>query len=401
MKLGSLAVLGAALVQLVHSSPLIGNGLYQNQVQLGSFAATTQDAFEGLTDFKVGDFSLLDLHKSLISHSSISEFEVGVAFFLKRYLQTAGLTVELQAVPSQFAGTKRYNVYAYLGKTRDTEVLLTSHIDTVPPFFDYRVEGSRIYGRGSTDAKASVATQILTFLSLVEKGELKEGDVSLLFVVGEEKDGSGMHHAHESLNATWNTAIFGEPTENKLGVGHKGVLHLHLDVKGKAAHSGYPELGISATEILIPVLNKFLNTKWPESDLLGPTTVNIGQVNAGVATNVIPAEGEAYLLIRVASDLDEVERLVHENTNGIEHLTATIQGAVPAQYLDYDVPGFESIILAYGTDVPQLQRTFSRRHLYGPGTIFVAHGANEYVENQDLLDAIDGYTRLIKFNLPN
>lgn len=399
MKLSTIAVIGAGLFQLACSSPLHGNGLAQNQVQLGSVPANTGDDIEGLTDFKVGDFSLLDLHKSLISHKSISEFEVGVAYFLKRYLQDAGLTVELQPVPSQFHGNKRYNVYAYLGTTRDTEILLTSHIDTVPPFFDYRVEGSRIYGRGSTDAKASVATQILTFLSLVQKGEVKEGDVSLLFVVGEEKDGSGMDHAHEALNATWNTAIFGEPTENKLGVGHKGVLHLHLEVEGKAAHSGYPELGISATEILIPVLNKFLNIEWPASHLLGPSTVNIGQVNAGVATNVIPAAGEAFLLIRVAADLEEIERLIKEATEDIEHLTATIQGAVPAQYLDYEVPGFETIILAYGTDVPHLARSFKRRHLYGPGTIFVAHGANEYVENQDLLDAIDGYTKLIQFNL--
>lgn len=351
-----------------------------------------------LVDYVVDDkYSLLQLHKSLVDISSVSFNETEVAKYLETYLVNAGLTVELQLVeePALNLKNKRYNVYAYLGKTRDTKVVVTSHIDTVPPFFPYRIEGSKIYGRGSNDAKGSVATQIITFLDLVSKDKIKEGDVSLLFVVGEEVNGGGMKYASDHLNANWSIGIFGEPTELKLGVGHKGIYIFELFAEGKAAHSGYPQLGISATEALVPVLNDILQMQLPVSDLLGPSTINIGRIEAGVAANVIPAKGFAQISIRVATDYDKVLQSVRDVVKDREHILFKEYQGVRPQYLDYEVPGFESIILAYSTDVPNLTLPLSYRFLYGPGSIFVAHGDHEYVENLDLLDAIDGYTRLI------
>ena len=70
-------------------------------------------------------------------------------------------------------------------------MLVSSHIDTVPPFWEYARQGDEIWGRGSVDAKGSVATQIMAFEDLREKGKIGEGDVGLLFVVGEETGGEG------------------------------------------------------------------------------------------------------------------------------------------------------------------------------------------------------------------
>ncbi|RLV87573.1 hypothetical protein JA9_002302 [Meyerozyma sp. JA9] len=343
------------------------------------------------TDKPIESQSLLDFHRKLVTIPSVSGTELAVAKYLGAYLKSLNLTVEYQEVAKN-----RYNVYAYLGNKRNTTVLLTSHIDTVPPYLPYKVEGSRIYGRGSTDAKASVAAQVFAFAQMAAKKTIGEGDVALLYVVGEEVDGRGMEAVSASLGAHWEAAIFGEPTELKLGVGHKGGYVVNVVVNGTAAHSGYPELGVSATEALVPLLAKMLDAEWPASDLLGPSTLNIGKIDAGVAANVIPAHAEAQVFVRVAADLAGVDKTMTSILAGHQHVTYEVLAKVEPQYLDFEVPGFDSIVLAYATDIPHLHLQLQKRYLYGPGTIHVAHGANEYVEIQDLYDGVDGYTRLIK-----
>lgn len=364
-----------------------------------SFNSLQKGDFSSLTDYVVDEkYSLLQLHRKLVSTPSISSNEHGVSMWLLGYLKEAGLTVELQPVPLD---SKGYNIYAYIGSTRNTLLLLTSHIDTVPPFIPYTVNGTEIRGRGTCDAKGSVATQIIAFLDLMKQGVLKEGDVAMLFVVGEETRGYGMREASKSLGASWDSAIFGEPTENKLGVGHKGIALFEVIVDGKASHSGYPELGISATEIIVPILYNLQQLDLPKSDLLGPSTLNIGQIDAGVAFNVVPAYAKASVAIRIAADPEKTIAMVKEVVEVNKHVhPLEVYYTVP-QYLDYEVPGFESIILAYTTDIPNLTIPLRRRYLYGPGSIHVAHGDNEFVENQDLLDAVDGYKRLVKYVLGN
>lgn len=337
--------------------------------------------------------ALFDFHREIVQLESIGPNELAVAQYVQSFLEAHGLQVELQLVE-----TNRYNVYAYHGD-RSNKILLTSHIDTVPPFFNYTVKGSRIYGRGTCDAKGSVASQVFAYLQMVQDGTISPGDVGLLFVVGEEINGVGMRSASTELNTTWDIGIFGEPTELKLGVGHKGTLLAKIHVDGKASHSGYPELGISATNILVPLLYDFLNQDYPVHELLGPTTLNVGQINAGVAANVVPAFADATLFWRVSQDLDKLKAMVQSKLDATEHLTYSLGYQSEPQYLDFEVPGFDSIILAYATDIPNVLQPLKKRFLYGPGSIHVAHGDHEYVEKQDLLDAIDGYKRLVKFNL--
>ena len=188
---------------------------------------------------------MLALHRSLVQIPSITGNERPVADWLVAYLVAHNLTVETQVVAGD-----RVNVLAYPGTTRATHTLLTSHLDTVPPHHPHRTApGGMIVGRGSADAKASVAAQTTAALELLAEGSVHEGDLALLFVVGEEHNSAAMRAAN-ALGLVWQAAIFGEPTENRLAVGHKGILQFAVLATGTAAHSGYPHLGVSAVSRL-------------------------------------------------------------------------------------------------------------------------------------------------------
>ncbi|CAN6601622.1 hypothetical protein TRVA0_001S10638 [Trichomonascus vanleenenianus] len=339
---------------------------------------------------------LIDLHRKLVEIPSVSGTEEKVGEFLKEYLENLDYTVETQVLQES---PKQFNIYAYPGQKRETRVLLTSHIDTVPPFFPYRVQGDKIYGRGAVDAKNCVASQISAVEELRAVGEIDEGDVALLFVVEEETNGAGMKFANRETGVeSWETVIFGEPTELKLGVGHKGIAMASYSIHGKASHSGYPELGVSANEILVDLLNELLETKWPVDDLLGTSTFNIGKISGGVAGNVVPAEAGALVSVRIASDYDFVVSKMKQVAESRSQVNLDSFYSMEPQYLSYDVPGFDSIILKYGTDIPNLDGNFTK-NLYGPGSIHQAHGAEEHITFSDLIDSVDGYKRLIKQSL--
>lgn len=279
--------------------------------------------------------SLIALHKSLVERPSISGSEGNVSPVLVNYLQSKGFTVNIQTVSGS-----RENVYAYIGKSEKTRVLVTSHIDTVPPFWPYERRGEEIWGRGTVDAKGSVASQIIAVESLLKTSAIKEGDVALLYVVGEEKGGQGMRAAND-LGLSWETVIFGEPTELKLASGHKGGLGFFVRAKGKAGHSGYPELGKNANNILVRALSAIDGLELPWSEKYGNTTINIGTIQGGVAANVIAEDASALLSVRVATeDLkvieDLIERAVHKASPEVDIEFVYGRGPVP---IDHDIEG--------------------------------------------------------------
>jgi acetylornithine deacetylase len=284
---------------------------------------------------------LLSLHKSLVDCSSITYNEHTIDQFLTSYLKQQNFTVETQLVASA-TGTKhaRHNILAYSGKTRKTRALVTSHIDTVPPYWQYELRGAEIWGRGSVDAKGSVATQIRAVELLLGSGAISEGDVALLFVVGEEIGGDGMRAAND-LGLSWETVIFGEPTELKLASGHKGNVGLRIKARGKAGHSGYPELGRNANSMLVKALYVLDMLELPWSQKYGNTTLNIGRMEGGVAGNVIAEEAEAQLQIRIADgEPAVVEKLILEALGKLdEELDVTFTPGYGPVDIDHDVEG--------------------------------------------------------------
>ncbi|KAJ8070415.1 hypothetical protein OCU04_000789 [Sclerotinia nivalis] len=349
-----------------------------------------------------GSLSLLKLHKSLVEIESTSGNEHDAGAFLISYLKKQNLTVEIQDVDfveSSSSEKKRQNVLAYIGDKRRTRTLVTSHIDTVPPFWPYERRGDEIWGRGSVDAKASVAAQITAYQDLVSAGKIGEGDVALLFVVGEETYGAGMGQANE-LGLSWETVIFGEPTELKLAAGHKGIMSIHITAKGKAGHSGYPSLGRNANSMLIPALYELGRMDLPWSEKYGNTTLNIGRVDGGVAANVIAEDAMAKIAIRIAAGTpQEIQKLVLDvvEKTGQDLEVEFTQGYGPV-HCDIDVEGFDTITVNYGTDVPNLKGDH-KRYLYGPGDILVAHSDHEHLKISDLEEAVRGYKKLIEHSL--
>ena len=353
--------------------------------------------------------SVVSLHKSLVELPSVTGSEENVSRFLQTYLKKIGFTVELQLVEND-----RHNVLAYLGDARETRVLVTSHIDTVPPAFPYERKGDEIWGRGSADAKGSVAAQITAIELLHQDQRVQQGDVALLFVVGEEKGGAGMKAAND-LGLSWETVIFGEPTELKLARGHKGGLGFNVTAKGKAGHSGYPELGRNAIDILVQGLAKLQSIELPGSEEFGATTLNVGTIGGGVAANVIAQDAFATASVRLAINNPTwikqlIEQAVLEASPWLE-VEFSSYATGPVQ-IDHDIEGsdsyivccvinltkwnsgFETIVANYGTDIPSLKGNH-KKYLYGPGSILVCHSDQEFLRVSDLVKAVSGYQILV------
>ena len=342
---------------------------------------------------------LLSLHRALVEIESISGNEYAVGEFLHSYLTAHNFTVERQHVDplAGNAETSRFNLLAYTGNKHTARILLSSHIDTVPPYWPYENrKNNQIWGRGSVDAKGCVATQIQAMRELLAAGEIAKTDVALLFVVGEEIGGDGMRKTND-LGLSWETVIFGEPTELKLASGHKGNLGFTIKATGKAGHSGYPWLGENANSMLIPALAALDQMELPRSKKYGNTTFNIGKMEGGVAGNVIAETAKAQIQIRIADgSADAIREIVIDTINNVDErleLEFLSKGYGPVD-IDTDVDGFDTIVVNYGTDIPNLYGSY-KRYLYGPGNILVAHSDHEHLAEGDLLEAVAGYKKLV------
>ena len=269
-------------------------------------------------------------------------------------------------------------------------VTLSTHLDTVPPFIAPRLDGERLRGRGTCDAKGIAAAMICAAERLRDAGV----PVALLFVVGEETAHDGAHAADAWARATGFRSLAlvnGEPTESRLGLGTKGAMRFVLRTEGRAAHSAYPALGRSATMALVRLLAELDTLALPSDPVLGETTVNVGSLAGGVADNVIAPWAEARLMARIVTPADEVEALVRRWVG--DRAAVRMGATVPAVRLG-TVPGFETGVVAYATDIPALP-SWGTPHLFGPGSIHVAHTDDEHVAVAELRAAVDAYERLV------
>lgn len=330
----------------------------------------------------VATHSALDpvaLTRALVDIDSTTGTESEAGAWLSRFLRELGYSVSEQPVDEA-----RFNVYAQLDAP---SVVLSTHYDTVPPFFASRVEGDCLYGRGACDAKGILVAQIAAAERLRAAGERRVG---LLFVVGEERGSDGAktanRHAPESAYL-----IDGEPTDLRLGVATRGVLRVQLRAAGRAAHSAFPELGRSAIDILIDALILLRSVPLPEDPLLGRTHYTIGLISGGVAPNVVSPSAVAEVMFRTVSDARHVLEAIQPLA---ERVAIEPVLEVPPVRL-HTIDGFETGVFHFTTDVPFLTN-WGRPLLYGPGSIHVAHTADESLSIQELHAAIDGNVRLAR-----
>lgn len=357
--------------------------------------------------------SVISLHEALVNIPSISGTEGGIAHWLKDYLSSLSYHVHLQELPSDDStstNSKRYNVLASHDPSLKTPILLTTHIDTVPPFTPYKrthEHGNTIlHGRGSNDAKASLAAQIIALTDLLHRHRISSQTASLLFVADEEVHGLGMRTANAlNKDGHWKAVIFGEPTESRLITGHKGIVLFDVIAEGRDAHSGYPWLGQSAIDMLIPglVALRAAEAKLPASEEVGNSTLNIGTIQAGVAGNVVAAHARAQIAIRIGGGtVEEVREIISTTISEVNpslEVRWSGNGYGPVK-CDTDIPGFELGSVNYGTDVPNLKGEH-KRYLMGPGSILSAHSDHESVDEGELIRAVGAYQRLIMGALKN
>ena len=166
--------------------------------------------------------------------------------------------------------------------------------------------------------------------------------------------------------------------------------------KSPTSHSGYPHLGKSATSALLAVLNDLSAASWPESDLLGPSTFNIGTLEGGEKHNIVAPSAKALCEVRMVSDLPGIKAKVEEIVSRHPDVELKFVFEYPEALLDWEIDGFEAAPVAFGTDVPRLRdECCGRRVLYGPGSILVAHGPDEFIRVPELVDSISGYKKLV------
>lgn len=322
---------------------------------------------------------ILEFARALIDIDSTTGREQEASAFIARTLRERGWHVDEQPV-----GGGRCNVIA---RIEQPSVVLSTHVDCVPPFFPSRIEDGRLYGRGACDAKGILAAQVAAAEQAREAGRT---DVGLLFVVGEERGSDGAKAANGWPNIS-QRLINGEPTDSRLGIATKGVYRARLTAAGRAAHSSLPHLGESAIEKLVDALVALRDADWPADPVLGPTTYAVGLVSGGVAPNVIPPSATAELMFRTVGDYREVrDRLA--DAIGTCAVIEDVLVVPPVRF--HTEPSFETAVFAFTTDVPFLTH-WGAPMLFGPGSITVAHTDDEHIGIEELMRAVGAYGRLI------
>ncbi|HEY0170427.1 MAG TPA: M20/M25/M40 family metallo-hydrolase [Pyrinomonadaceae bacterium] len=327
--------------------------------------------------------NLFELTRTLIDIPSVSGDEAEVGRFLASHLGDLGWHVESQEVEPG-----RANVMATL--TQGARVVLSTHMDTVPPFIASGEDATHIRGRGACDAKGIIAAQVAAAERLRAEGVEELG---LLFTVDEELGSLGARAADShALARGCEFLINGEPTDNKLAVGSKGSLRLRLVTEGRAAHSAYPERGESAIEKLLDVLADVRAVAWPRDEFFGETTCNVGTIQGGTRPNVIPARAEAELQIRLVTPSETVKKIL-EGVVAARARVEYLSAAEPVRM--HSVEGFEREVVRFTTDIPYLSN-WGRPLLVGPGSILDAHTDGERVSKRELEEAVEIYARLAR-----
>ena len=328
---------------------------------------------------------VFELTRTLVDIESVTNREKQVGDFLFAHLSALAARHggHIERIP---AAADRDNIFVRWG---EAVVTLSTHMDTVPPFFPSREDAEFLWGRGACDAKGIIAAMITAAEGLLASGTR---NFSLLFVVGEERNSAGAKAAAANPRGS-RFLINGEPTENRVALGSKGALRYELVARGKLAHSAYPELGHSAIHALLDALEQIRKIPLPTDAVLGPSTLNIGTIGGGRAPNVVADEAHAEIMFRVVADPAPLRQAVCAATHGRVEAHEILY--TPAVHLS-GFDGLPTTIAAFTTDIPAFGDTWGQPFLIGPGSIHVAHTAEERISKKELTEAVEIYAHMVR-----
>jgi succinyl-diaminopimelate desuccinylase len=358
------------------------------------------------------------------SHPGLPRQEEAAVAVLGAWLRERGLPVATSEV-----APGRPNLIASLGGPRPgRRLVLCGHTDTVPlnagepgAGFSAEVLDGRLHGRGSVDMKGALAAMAGAMAGLAATATLPGGEVVLAAVADEEMQSLGA----EALVAGGfraDGAIVGEPTANRLALGHKGLEWLTLTFRGRAAHGGTPEAGINAIVAAARFVVLVEETLKPRLALrahpvLGPPTINAGTIAGGdqpstvaatctlvVDRRSVPGETFATLVDELNELLRQIERGMPGLVTGIERTpggTATLEHLATVTAEDHPLAvAVDSARLAV-TGRAERPTSFpawtDAAHLanfaqipcvvLGPGDLALAHSPRESVPLAEVADA--------------
>jgi len=329
--------------------------------------------------------NLFELTRALVDIDSTTNQEKSVGDYLFASLSAlaAGSGGEIIRMPVE---RDRDNIFAWWG---EPIVTLSTHMDTVPPFFGSNEDEQFISGRGVCDAKGIIAAMIFAAEKLLAADSRNFG---LLFVVGEERNSAGAKVAAAHPRGS-RFLINGEPTENRIALGSKGALRYEITANGRLAHSAYPELGHSAIHTLLDVLEEIRKIPLPEDGLLGRSSLNIGTISGGRAPNVLADHAEAEIMFRTIGDPAALrEAIASAAANRAEAREVLHAASIRLNKFE----GLPTTVVAFTTDIPTFNGAWGEPFLIGPGSIHVAHTAEERIPKRELSEAVEIYVRMTR-----
>jgi acetylornithine deacetylase len=345
---------------------------------------------------------VLAFHRQLVSFPSLSHQEGPIADFVEQYVRNAGLT------PSRV----NHNVWFSVGQGEDV-LLMATHLDVVPPSknhpyppFEATLHDGLIFGRGTVDAKASVAAMTLAILELAAEGFDPENGQAMVALTACEETGGDNNGLEEILPLLppLKAALIGEPTEMQPCVGQKGLLILNVTAHGRTAHAARAHLGDNALYKAARDLLKVESYEFEKEDpYLGKPTMVATVINGGTARNVVPDACTFTLDIRTtpAYTVDEIlhqlqntlgseisvfsSRIVSVSTDPAERIAQACLAASPKPEFFGSPTASDWIFVR---EIPTVK--------IGPGRSQLSHTPNEHVPAADIVEAVQVYKQIIK-----
>ena len=349
--------------------------------------------------------------------------EKEMARFIETTLSRAGIDCKRQKVAEG-----RDNVIGIVHSTGSERngLMLNSHMDTVPVDnmgikpFDPVIKNGCVFGRGSCDAKASIAAMLAAVIDYANQAD-RPSPVVFAAMADEEFAFSG---SWKLIEDAWpvSACVVGEPTQLRRVIAHKGIVRWRVNVHGLSAHGATPELGRNAIYDAAKVaiaLEDYANqmTQTKRHPLLGHSTLNVGRVAGGQAVNIVPDKCVFELESRLlpAEDgqrtLRDCEQFLRDRLDGsmkfdfehpylIDPALETEPGSEVVAALarsQQEVLGLERELAGanYGTDGSKLSRAGIQTVVCGPGNIAQAHTANEFVEIEQVELATRMYSHML------
>ncbi|XGI83798.1 M20 family metallopeptidase [Halorutilales archaeon Cl-col2-1] len=312
-------------------------------------------------------------------------------------------------------------VVAEKGDSGGFHTVLNTHMDTVPPHIEYGYDADSgvVRGRGSCDAKASLAAMVSAF----SRADPEDGRVTLVVSPDEETDSVGLYDYLEDVSLDADLCVVGEPTNLDVCTAARGRYEVIADFFGEAAHAAAPESGLNAVSCVAEAVRRLEATQQKYDDLLGESSLTVTQIDGGEAKNQVPENASLFIDRRSVPPetqdkfLEEVDR----EMKGIDCDYEVRFSERPTPFLDAfrtDEDDVERLVDAVeeatgesrlrpfdaATEASYLAKEMPVA-VFGPGSISetdedgnevaVAHSEREYVETDEVVTATRVLSRLL------